>query len=124
MGLFVLKENDTTLAKAKAALANLKLDCKLMQPSYLVQDFAMPYLEEVVKELEDLELKNKELNPAISELVKLGDGVGGARITGTKEEIHEVLKQAFDVSKSKSFKLEERYPEFAKLLSDNLLELF
>ena len=56
MGLFVLKEDDTTLAKAKAALANLELDVKTFSPaSYLVTDFAIPYLKEVVKELENNE---------------------------------------------------------------------
>ena len=123
MGLFVLKENDTTLAKAKAALANLELDVKIFSPaSYLVTDFAIPYLKEVVKELEELALEDKDLNPAIPELIKLGDGVGGTKLSGTREEIHEALKQAFDLSKSKS--LQEHYPEFAKILNDNLLELF
>lgn len=64
----------------------------------------------------------KDLNPTIPELVKLGDGIGGTKLTGVQEEIHEVLKQAFEASKAKS--LQEYNPKFAKILNENMLELF
>lgn len=55
MGLFVLKSSDSVIDRLKATLANLKLeerlqgDCK----SYLVSDFAIPYLESVIRDLEE-----------------------------------------------------------------------
>lgn len=67
MGLFVLKNSDSTLDKAKAALANLELDVKtLNQGSYLVTDFAIPYLKEVIADLEkDLNtLPKRKIKPA------------------------------------------------------------
>lgn len=55
MGLFVLTASDSVLDRLKAVLANLKLEEKLQggSKSYLVSDFAIPYLESVIKDLEE-----------------------------------------------------------------------
>jgi hypothetical protein len=53
MGLFVLKSSNSTLDKAKAALANLELDVKTFhQCSDRVTTYAIPYLKELIKKLE------------------------------------------------------------------------
>ena len=83
----------------------------------ILSGFHNPYV--VVNELG---ISMTKINPTISELIKLGDGIGGTKITGTKEEIHEALKQAFDISKSKS--LQEYNAEFARVLNDTIMELF
>lgn len=54
MGLFVLKSSDSVIDRLKAALGNLKLEERLQgdHKSYLVSDFAIPYLESVIQDLE------------------------------------------------------------------------
>lgn len=55
MGLFVLPSSDSVIDRLKAALENLKLDERLQgdHKSYLVSDFAIPYLESVIQDLEE-----------------------------------------------------------------------
>ena len=55
MGLFVLKSSDSVIDRLKATLANLKLEERLQgdNKSYLVSDFAIPYLESVIRDLEE-----------------------------------------------------------------------
>ena len=55
MGLFVLTTSDSILDRLKAALENLKLEERLQgdHKSYLVSDFAIPYLESVIRDLEE-----------------------------------------------------------------------
>ena len=55
MGLFVLKSSDSVIDRLKATLANLKLEERLQgdRKSYLVSDFAIPYLESVIRDLEE-----------------------------------------------------------------------
>lgn len=54
MGLFVLTTSHSVLDRLKAALGNLKLEERLQgdHKSYLVSDFAIPYLESVIQDLE------------------------------------------------------------------------
>ena len=55
MGLFVLTSSDSVIDRLKAALENLKLEERLQgdPKSYLVSDFAIPYLESVIRYLEE-----------------------------------------------------------------------
>lgn len=73
MGLFVLKASDSVLDRLKAALANLKLDERLSgnNKNYLVSDFAIPYLESVIKELEGDAPKKRPLSNCVPDDFKL-----------------------------------------------------
>ena len=65
MGLFVLTSSDSVIDRLKAALENLKLEERLQgdHKSYLVSDFAIPYLESVIRDLEEDVIKGERPRP-------------------------------------------------------------
>ena len=73
MGLFVLKASNSVIDRLKAALANLKLDERLSgnNKNYLVSDFAIPYLESVIKDLEGDAPKKRPLSDCVPDAFKL-----------------------------------------------------
>lgn len=60
MGLFVLTQGDDKLSKLKAAQQNLELSLKVLGPNYLVSDFALTYIKEVIQDLEKESALNQE----------------------------------------------------------------
>ena len=52
MGLFVLCMNGDNLSKLKAARDNLKLSLKVFGENYLIEDFALSYLNQVIEDFE------------------------------------------------------------------------
>ena len=77
MGLFVLTASDSVIDRLKAALENLKLEERLQgdPKSYLVSDFAIPYLESVIQDLEEdaelpqtLRITTESVDPRIGEV--------------------------------------------------------
>lgn len=53
-------------------------------------------------------LNNQQINPAIVELVKMGDGIGGTRLSGnSREETKQNLRSAMNAAKER-FKLDAR----------------
>lgn len=52
MGLFVLCMKNDNLSKLKAVRDNLKLSLKVFGENYLIEDFALSYLNQVIEDLE------------------------------------------------------------------------
>ena len=52
MGLFVVCMNGDNLSKLKAARDNLKLSLKVFGENYLIEDFALSYLNQVIEDFE------------------------------------------------------------------------
>ena len=53
MGLFVLCMKGDNLSKLKAARDNLKLSLKVFGENYLIEDFALSYLNQVIEDFEE-----------------------------------------------------------------------